>query len=78
LHEATLVLKGQVVVTEEAEGKLSEVTVSENDLVILDRGKNSFHAMKNPGLDYSYTLTYKFLGPDLKDSQLFKLDWHAK
>jgi quercetin dioxygenase-like cupin family protein len=78
LHEATLVLKGQVVVKEETEGKLSEAMLSENDLVVLDRGKKSFHTMKNLGQDYSYTLTFKFLGPDIKDPQLFRLDWHAK
>ena len=78
LFEAMLVLKGQVVTSEERGGKVIDELLSEGDFVVFDRNKGTYHTMKNIGQDYAYTLTYKFLSPATKDEQLFRSDWHGK
>lgn len=78
LHEAMLVIKGQVIVSEEREGKSTRELLCENDFVIFDSGQEIYHTMKNAGQEYALTLSCKFLGPDAKNEQLFKTDWHGK
>ena len=78
LHEATLLIKGQIMVFENHKGKVSKALLHENDFVLFEKGPDTYHTMKNPGQEYAYTLTYKFVGPDMKDRELFKTDWHRK
>lgn len=78
LHEGVLVLDGEILIKEENDGKLTEQLLHENDFAVFNHGKESFHTVHNPTSAYAHTLTYKFLGPDIKDKDLFRNDWHKK
>jgi len=78
LHESVLVIAGEILVKEENNGKLAEQVLHERDLAVFNHGKESFHTVQNPNSTYAHTLTHKFLGPDVKDKDLFKNDWHKK
>lgn len=72
INEAMLGLNGEVVVLVENE----EFTIKAGDFIVLDRGRD--HTQKNTTKNYAVTLTFKFLGPDEKDIELFKSDWYGR
>lgn len=78
VHEAMFVIRGQVEVLIEEKDKISRISLSKGDLTVMDRGLDTFHTVRNPTNEYSTTLTFKFLGPDSKQNEVFKCDWHGK
>lgn len=73
-----LVVEGQIEVLIEKEKKIRKIPVKTGDLIVVDRGLDTFHTVKNPTTKYSTTLTFKFLGPDKKQDEIFHRDWYGK
>lgn len=78
IHEAMLVVKGQIEVLIEQEKKIRKIRVKTGDLIVVDRGLDTFHTVKNPTTKYSTTLTFKFLGTYEKRNEIFRRDWYGK
>lgn len=78
IHEAMLVVKGQVEVLIEKKKKINRISLNEGDLVVVDRGLDTFHTVRNPTNEYSTTLTFKFLGPAKKQNEIFSSDWYGR
>ncbi|UCE16385.1 MAG: cupin domain-containing protein [Candidatus Bathyarchaeota archaeon] len=78
VQEAVLVIDGQVEVLTENKQKTHRTVLKEGDLVVFDRDPNSFHTIRNSTTKYSKTLTFKFLGPDKKQGEIFNGDWYGK
>lgn len=78
IHEAMLVVEGQIEVLIEKEKKTRKIPVKTGGLIVVDRGLETFHTVKNPTTKYSTTLTFKFLGPDKKQNEIFRSDWYGK
>jgi hypothetical protein len=76
--EAMIVLKGNVVVIEDNQGKIIEQTLGSNDFVFFSQKITTFHTVKNSSKKYAYILTFKFKGSKKKDGTSFINDWFAK
>lgn len=71
VREATLILKGEVVVAEIINGVRIKRVLGAGDFVVFD--PQSCHMMGNSSDTSAHTLTFKFLGTD-KDTKLFATD----
>ncbi len=78
IHEAMLVVEGEIEVLVEKDKKIRKISVKRGDLIVVDRGLDTFHTVKNPTTKYSTTLTFKFCGPDKKQNEIFRSDWYGR
>jgi quercetin dioxygenase-like cupin family protein len=78
IHEAMLVIEGEIEILIEKEMKIQKILLKKGDMIVVDRGFDTFHTVGNPTTEYSGTLTFKFLGPDKKQNEIFHHDWHGK